>query len=170
MLAGSLVIALSAQVSIGLPVGPVPLTGQTLGVLLVGAALGSRLGMAAVAVYLAEGIAGLPVFANGAAGWAYFTGPTGGYLLGFVPAAFVVGRLAERGWDRDVPRTVAAMLLGNVVIYVVGAAHLQSFVGWSSTWSSGVEPFLIGDVVKVLVAAGALPGAWWLRRRLLDER
>lgn len=166
MLAGSLLVALSAQVSIGIPVGPVPITGQTLAVLLVAAALGSRLGAATMILYVVQGAAGLPVFSNGGAGVAVLSGPTGGYIIGFIAAAFVVGWLAEHGWDRTPLRTVAAMVAGNLVIYACGVTHLQSFVGWSGAWTAGVQPFLAGDAIKVLLAAGVLPGAWWARRWL----
>jgi biotin transport system substrate-specific component len=109
---GSLVVALSAQLVVRLPFTPVPITGQTLGVLLVGAALGARRGAAALALYLMEGAAGLPFFAGGMAGAAYLLGPTGGYLLAFPLAAFITGWAAERGWDRNGLTTAAAMTLG----------------------------------------------------------
>ena len=97
-------------------------------------------------------------------------GPTGGYLLGFVAAAVLVGWLAERGWDRSVFTTAAAMLLGNVIIYLCGVAWLEHFVGVDRVWDLGVRPFLPGDAVKILLAAGVLPGAWWLRSRLASLR
>ncbi len=163
VLGGSLLIALSAQVAIPLPFSPVPVTGQTLAVLLVGALLGSRRGALAVVAYIAQGLAGLPVFAGGAAGLARLFGPTGGYLVGFVAAAFLVGLLAERGWDRRFGTTVAAMTLGNVVIYAVGATWLAVFVGGlPQAWSMGVLPFLPGDAVKIVLAAVVLPGGWKL--------
>lgn len=166
VIGGSLLIALTAQVSINLPFSPVPVTGQTFGVLLVGAAYGWRLGGATVVAYLGEGIAGMPVFSNGGSGWAWIEGPTGGYLLGFVAGAMVVGWLAERGWDRHPFTTAAAMVLGNIVIYIAGVWGLQRFTGWDRVWDLGVEPFIAGDIVKILLAAGVLPGAWWLRRAL----
>ena len=163
VLGASLVIALSAQVAIQLPFSPVPITGQTMAVLLVGALLGSRRGALAVLAYIAEGLAGLPVFAGGAAGLARLFGPTGGYLVGFVAAAFLVGRLAERGWDRRFGTTLAAMTLGNLVIYGVGAVWLAVFVGGlSRAWSLGVLPFLPGDAIKIVLAAVLLPGGWKL--------
>lgn len=166
VLAGSLLIALTAQISFGIPLSAVPLTGQTFGVLLIGAAYGWRLGGLTVLAYLAEGISGLPVFSNGGSGWAWIEGPTGGYLIGFVFAAALVGWLAEHGWDRSPLTTAAAMVLGNVVIYAFGVAALQRFTGWDLVWDLGVEPFIAGDIVKVMLAAGVLPGAWWLRRAL----
>ena len=163
VLGASLVIALSAQVAIQLPFSPVPITGQTMAVLLVGALLGSRRGALAVLAYIAEGLAGLPVFAGGAAGLARLFGPTGGYLVGFVAAAFLVGWLAERGWDRRFGTTLAAMTLGNLVIYGVGAVWLAVFVGGvSRAWSLGVVPFLPGDAIKIVLAAVLLPGGWKL--------
>lgn len=163
VLAGSLFIALSAQIAISLPFSPVPITGQTLAVLLVGALLGSRRGSLAVLAYIAEGLAGLPVFAGGAAGPARLLGPTGGYLVGFVVAAYLVGALAERGWDRRVATTAAAMVLGNLVIYAVGVLWLAPFVGGlSKAVTLGAVPFIPGDVLKIGAAALLLPGGWKL--------
>jgi len=157
-LAGSVLIALLAQAAVG---APVPITGQTLGVLLVGAALGSRRGALAVVMYLAQGAAGLPVFAHGGFGLHHMLGPTGGYLFGFVPAAFVVGALAERGWDRKPLTTVAAMAVGNIIIYAVGATWLAIWLGSAGrALALGVVPFLIGDGIKIALAAALLPGAW----------
>ena len=166
VLAGSLLIALSAQIAVPLPFSPVPVTGQTLAVLLVGALLGSRRGSLAVLVYIAQGMAGLPVFAGGAAGPARLLGPTGGYLVGFVAAAYLVGLLAERGWDRRVSTTAAAMALGNVVIYAVGALWLAVFVaGLVPALTAGVMPFIPGDLVKIAIAALLLPAGWKLLGR-----
>ena len=170
VIAGSIAIGVSAQVSIGIPIGPVPITGQTLVVLLIGAAYGSRLGAATVLSYLAQGAVGMPVFANGGAGLAVLTGPTGGYLAGFVMAAFLVGWLAERGWDRRAATTVLAMVAGNAVIYACGVTRLAEFIGWDRVWSAGVQPFLAGDALKVALASGILRGAWWLRERLTGQR
>lgn len=161
VIGGSLLIALAAQVAIPLPFSPVPLTGQTLAVLLVGALLGSRRGSLAVITYLAEGFVGLPVFAGGAAGLARLAGPTGGYLIGFVLAAYVVGLLAERGWDRRFGTTAAAMILGNLVIYACGAVWLAFYVGsLAKALSLGVVPFIPGDILKTLLAATLLPLGW----------
>jgi biotin transport system substrate-specific component len=158
----SLIIGLSAQVALPLPFTPVPLTMQTLAVLLTGMALGKRLGAMALVAYLAAGLAGLPVFAPGAPGIARLLGPTGGYLIGFVFAAALVGFLAERGWDRRVSTTVLAMALGNLVIYAFGVGWLSLFVPATEALNLGMYPFLIGDAVKVALAAAALPGAWAL--------
>lgn len=155
---GSLLIALLAQMEI--PLQPVPITGQTFGVLLVGALLGSRLGAVTVLTYLAWGVVGLPVFAGGSSGLARFVGSTGGYLVGFVGAAFLVGWLSERGWDRRVLSTAVAMLLGTILIYLPGIAWLSRFVGWDRVLELGLAPFVIGDLLKVALAALALPIAW----------
>lgn len=162
---GSLLLALSAQVAVPLPFSPVPVTGQTFAVLLIGAALGARLGAATVLLYLAEGAAGLPVFAPGATlGLARIAGPTGGYLAGFVAAAFVVGLLAERGWDRRVATAAAAMLVGEVVIYVVALPWLARFVPVERLLDAGLWPFVAGDLYKLALAALALPIAWRFAR------
>jgi biotin transport system substrate-specific component len=158
---GSLLVALAAQVAIRLPFSPVPVTGQTLAVLLVGALLGSRRGALSLLAYLLEGLAGLPVFAAGASGFAYAMGPTGGYLVGFVAAAFVVGWLAERGWDRRLITAVVAMVVGNVAIYACGLPWLSTFVGKQAP-ALGLAPFVTGDVLKLVLAAIVLPAGWKL--------
>lgn len=149
-------LALLAQVRI--EVGPVPITGQTLGVLLLGAAAGARLGVATTLAYLMVGAAGLAVFTGGGAGLATLTGTTAGYLVGFVVAAALVGALAERGWTATAPRAFAAMVLGNAVIYAFGVAWLAQLAPDLTTaiaW--GVTPFLVGDALKVAVATALLP-------------
>jgi biotin transport system substrate-specific component len=158
---GSLLVALAAQVSIRLPFSPVPITGQTLAVLLIGALLGSRRGALSLVAYLLQGLIGLPVFASGAAGPAYVMGPTGGYLIGFIAAAYVTGRLAERGWDRDVISTFLTMLIGNAIIYTLGLSWLSIYVGKQAI-ALGMIPFLLGDVIKLALAATALPSGWKL--------
>jgi biotin transport system substrate-specific component len=160
VLAGSLLIALSARLAIRLPFSPVPITGQTMAVLLAGALLGSRRGALSVLAYLGEGMAGLPVFAGGAGGIAHLVGPTGGYLAGFVLAAFVVGRLAERGWDRHPVTTALAMLLGSAAIYASGLPWLAAFVGGERALVLGLYPFLAGDLLKLALAAALLPVGW----------
>ncbi len=157
---GSWLIALAAQITI--PLWPVPITGQTFGILLIGALLGSRRGAWTVMVYLAQGAIGLPVFAGGTGGLARLFSPTGGYLVGFVAAAFVVGWLSERGWHRRFVTTSISMLIGNVVIYAFGLAWLAAFLGWSGSTvlKAGLFPFVIGDLLKVLLAALALPRVW----------
>lgn len=165
ILGGSLFTALMAQVAILLPFTPVPITGQTLAVLLIGATLGARRGALSMATYLAEGLAGLPVFAGGTAGIGRLLGPTGGYLVGFVVAAYVVGWLAERGWDRRPVTTAVAMVIGNGVIYVFGLPWLARFVGPAHVLPMGLFPFIPGDFLKVLLAAALLPSAWQIMRR-----
>lgn len=165
-------LAATAQVRIPLPGTPVPVTGQTFGVLLLAAAYGSRLGSATVASYLVIGFAGAPIFQNGGAGTAALYGATGGYLIGFLAAAWIVGELSEHGWARKPYLVVAAMILGNAVIYACGVTHLAGVrlpsgqaIGWERVWAFGVAPFLIGDAIKIAVAAAALPLAWRLKER-----
>ena len=163
---GTLLLWWSARISFNVPYSPVPVTGQTFAVLLIGATYGSRLGAVTVLAYIAQGLVGLPVFANGGSGWAWLSGPTGGYIFGFAAGAFVVGWLAERGWDRKPQTAALAMVAGNLAIYALGVAQLQRFVGWENVWAGGVEPFLVGDAVKIALAAGLLPAAWFVRERL----
>ena len=161
---GSLALWVSAKISI--PFWPVPLTMQTLVVLMIGMAFGSRLGAATVLLYLAEGAAGIPVFSGTpekGVGLAYMMGTTGGYLFGFVLAAGVVGLLAERGWDRNPFTTATAMFVGNVIIYIPGLLWLGATVGWDQpvlAW--GLTPFLAGDALKLALAAMLLPALWRL--------
>lgn len=162
ILAGSALVALSAQVVVPLPWTPVPITGQTFGVLFVGALLGSRRGALALAAYLLEGAAGLPVFAGGGATVAWLLGPTAGYLWSYPAAAWLTGRLAERGWDRRPATAALALGAGNAVIYAVGLPWLAFFVGAERVFAAGLLPFVPGDLVKIAVAAGALAGAWRL--------
>ena len=157
-------LALLAQVRF--QVGPVPITGQTLGVLLLGAAYGSTLGVATVTGYLLAGGLGLAVFTGGEAGWATLAGPTGGYLLGFPFAAALVGALAARGWDREPLWAAGAMVAGNLVIYAFGLAWLSRLApDLPTTLAWGLWPFLAGDLVKVVAAAALLPTAWRLSGR-----
>ncbi len=167
VLGGSLFIALSAQLQIPLPFSPVPITGQTFAVLLLAALLGSRRGVAAIATYVLLGVLGLPVFAGGVAGAARLVGPTAGYLLGWFPAAFVVGRLSEKGWDRKAWSMALAMLIGNAIIYLMGALWLQRFVG-SAVLETGVLPFIPGDLLKIALATLLLPAAWRVVGRQAD--
>ena len=156
-----MLIGLCAQIKIQ-PFGPVPITGQTFAVLMIGALLGARRGSMAVLAYLAQGVAGLPVFAV-VSGPLALLGPTGGYLVGFVPAAYVTGFLAERGWDRRFGTTVLAMALGNIIIYAFGLAQLSLLTGLSKTvLTAGLLPFIPGDILKMVLAAILLPSAWKL--------
>lgn len=164
----SLFMALTAQISIRLPWTPVPITGQTLGMLLTGAILGPRRGALAMLLYLVQGAIGLPVFAPSATlpqGFGRLVGPTGGYLVSAPIVAALVGWLAERGWDRKVWLALAMFVIGNIVIYLFGASWLNVYKGTfgniSVMWA-GVYPFLLGDAIKIALAALALPGAWAL--------
>jgi len=166
VLSGSLLVAGLAQIRIPLPFTPVPITGQTFAVLLVGAALGARLGAFSLGLYLVEGLVGLPVFAGGAGGVAALLGPTGGYLAGFLAAAYVVGLLAERGGDRRFRTALPIFLAGEAIIYLFGVPWLGLYIGFQKALAAGLYPFLIGDAVKLVAAALALPAAWNLSRRL----
>ncbi|MGH7002532.1 MAG: biotin transporter BioY [Alphaproteobacteria bacterium] len=160
---GTLLIALSAQFQV--PMYPVPMTMQSFAVLVIGMAYGARLGFATVLLYLAEGAVGLPVFAGMKGGAAHLLGPTGGYLVGFVLAAGLVGWLAERGWDRTMLRTFAAMMAGKVVIFLFGVGWLAGLIGLEKAVALGFVPFIYGIVLKVALAMAVLPGAWALLGR-----
>ena len=161
---GVTLIALSAQFVFHLPWTPVPITGQTFGVLLVGGAYGATRGFATVATYLLVGGLGVGVFADQSSGWDVLrlSSATGGYLVGMLVAAALVGWLADRGWDRNAVRSFPAMVLGNIVIYLFGATWLAHALDLSASqaWHLGVQPFLWGDAVKIFLAAGLLPLAW----------
>lgn len=156
---GAALVGLSAQIAIPLPFTPVPLTLQTLAVLLVGASLGSLRGVASMLLYVAAGLIGVPWFAQGSSG---YSTASFGYVLGFILAAFIVGRLAEHGASRTAGRTVGLMLIGNIAIYAVGVTWLKFAisVSWPEAIALGVIPFVIGDIIKIAVAAGVLPLAW----------
>jgi biotin transport system substrate-specific component len=163
---GVTLVALSAQVSIPLPHTPVPLTGQTFAVLLVGGAYGATRAALTVGAYLVVGGLGYGVFAGHASGWDVlkFSSSTGGYLVGMLLAAALVGWLADRGWDRRAARSLPTMVLGNVMIYAVGATWLAHAlgIGAQGAWDYGIKDFLVGDAIKILLAAGLLPAAWKL--------
>lgn len=160
--------AAAAQISVPLPFTAVPFTFQPMVVLLGGLALGAKLGLASQAVYLAAGIAGLPVFAASATlppGPLRLIGPTGGYLVAYPIAALLVGYLAERGFDRRYLTSVVAMLAGLMVVYTFGAIWLSVSLGFAGALAAGVYPFIAADVVKLAAAAGVLPGLWTLLGR-----
>lgn len=159
-----LFVAAMAQVKILLPFTPVPLTGQTFAVLLVGALLGSKRSAASLVLYLVMGVLGLPFFAGGASGLTYISGPTLGYLVGFVAAAYVVGLLAERGLERSVRTSIVPFLIGTLIIYVFGAGWLAILFGIEKTLVLGVLPFIFGDFIKLILAALVLPAAWKMIR------
>jgi biotin transport system substrate-specific component len=161
---GSAVIAVSAQIAV--PGFPVPMTMQSLAVLAVGIALGTRLGVAAVLLYLAEGASGLPVFANWSGTLAHLTGPTGGYLVSFVPAAWLAGRLVQAGWSKGIVRPFLAYTLGHALILASGGAYLSLFIGAPRALAVGVAPFIAGSLVKSLL--GATLGKAVSRLRPLD--
>jgi biotin transport system substrate-specific component len=162
VIGGSLLIGLCAQVKILLPFSPVPITGQTFAVLMIGTLLGPWRGSLAVLAYITEGAVGLPVFALGG-GFTILIGPTGGYLVGFVPAAYITGLLAQKGWDRRIVTTILAMVLGNIVIYAFGLFWLCCLTGINrSVLSVGLYPFIVGDLLKIALAAAVLPSGWKL--------
>ena len=163
ILLGTLFVAALAQVKISLPFTPVPLTGQTFAVLLIGATLGSKRGIASMLLYFALGAFGLPVFAGGESGLAYLSGATFGYLIGFVIAAYTIGLLAERGLERNVRTSILPFLVGTVIIYVCGIAWLALILGsYNKAITAGLLPFLLGDTFKLLAASLILPAAWKL--------
>jgi biotin transport system substrate-specific component len=171
---GTAVLAVAAKIKV--PFWPVPMTLQTFAVFAIAATYGSRLAVATVLVYLAEGAFGLPVFTNtppAIAGPAYFLGPTGGYLVGFVVAAAIVGTAADRGWARSVPKLFAAMVVADIAVFALGFIWLAWFaalssgdagLGVSTAFTAGVAPFLLGDLLKIALAALAVPAVWRLIR------
>ena len=166
VVAFSLLVALAAQVVVPLPWTPVPLTAQTFAVLLTGALLGPRLGALALVAYLVEGASGLPFFVGGAGGLQHFQGATAGYLFAFPAAAFVTGYLAERGWDRRFLTAAAAMAVGSLVILACGWAWLALLLrSAGDAFRLGVAPFVVGDIIKIALAAAALPTGWAILRR-----
>ena len=195
IVAGTLLIALTAQLTIvqqgqtipivadfriTLATSPVPITGQTFGVLLVGGALGLRRGVSSVGLYLLMGLL-LPVYAGGGSGLDTFVsrqdgsfvlGATGGYLVGFLAAAAITGRLAEMGWDRNTLGAIAAMLIGNIAIYLVGVPWLAVALGVDlpTAIALGLTPFIVIDAIKLLAAAGTFRASWWAVGRRTGER
>lgn len=168
--AGAGLMVAAAQITI--PWYPVPLTGGTFGALLVGGLLGMRRGALSMGLYLLLGLVGLSVFAGGNGGWDYFTGSTGGYIIGYILAATFVGFFVDRGYDRQLMSMVGVLLVGNALIYAVGLPWLAAWtppgaeaaLGWSTAYEVGLQPFIPGDVVKLFFAACLLPGGWALLR------
>ena len=166
---GSLVIALFAQIAVG---WPVPITGQTFAVLMIGVLFGSKRGSLAVLTYILEGAAGLAFFAQGKAGITALAGPTGGYLVGFIFAAYIVGLLAERGWDKRIETTILTMIFGNLIIYAFGLGWLFVLASSGKLTDAkgilvvGLYPFIIGDIIKIAVAAALLPAGWKLLNKI----
>lgn len=159
IVAASWLLAVSAQFSVYFPFSPVPVTGQTLAVLLIGALLGKNRGAAAVGLYLIQGAAGLPVFAGGKSGFITLFGPTGGYLVGFIAAAYIVGILVELRYDKSLVYLGFSMFIGSLVIYIFGLFWLVQFTGESSALQMGLFPFLVGDLVKILIGVVVLGGS-----------
>jgi biotin transport system substrate-specific component len=171
IVAGALLIYLCALVSFKIPGNEVPYTLQNFGVLVVGGALGLRRGGTAALLYLALGVLGLPFFAEGKGGVPVILGATGGYIVGFVIAGSLVGRLAELGWDRRIIGALGAMAIGNVVIYLVGVPWLMfvEHMDLPTGIAKGLTPFLFGDALKLILAALAFPAAGWLVGRRAGE-
>ena len=159
ILVGSVLLGLSAQIAVG---WPVPFTMQTFAVLMIGALFGARRGSLTVLAYLIEGAAGLPVFSYGRGGLPVLLGPTGGYIFGFIAAAYVTGRLAESRWDRRILTTIAAMIIGNLLIYCFGLLQFSLMVGFKNALATGIYPFIAGDLIKIGLAAALLPSCWKL--------
>lgn len=179
IVAAVVLISVAAQVAI--PWYPVPLTGQTFAVLLSGGLLGMWRATTAMSIYFLVGVAGAPVFSDQDSGWSVITGPTGGYIIGFIVAAALVGFLAEKGADRNIVSMIGALLLGEAIIFGLGAWWLAEQAlpsqagelvrfGWSAAYESGVEPFILGDLVKLTIAAAILPLGWAGVRALGLER
>lgn len=168
VVAGSLLLALSAKAQV--PFWPVPMTLQSLAIMMIGMAYGSRLAMATVLLYLAEGMAGLPVFAGAGAGFAYMTGPTAGYLFGFIIAAGLIGWLAERGWDRSLVKALAAMSAGHVVLFIPGVAWLAVLFGMEKAVAVGLTPFIAATLLKTALGAALMQTAWTIVARRSQDR
>jgi len=176
VLAGTAVLAISAKIKV--PFYPVPMTLQTFAVMAIAATYGSRLAVATVVAYLIEGAVGLPVFTNTppeVASLAYLAGPTGGFLIGFIALAGIVGDAADRGWDRSIVRLFAAMIAADIVVFILGFAWLAWFahlsggadgIGIAGAFKFGVVPFVLGDLLKIALAALAVPACW----NLVDRR
>ncbi|HMN98675.1 MAG TPA: biotin transporter BioY [Miltoncostaeaceae bacterium] len=175
MAAGVVLMTIASQISI--PWHPVPLTGGTFGALLIGGLYGFRRALLTLLAYTGLGVIGLGVWADWDGGWDTFTGSTGGYIVGYVVAAGIVGWFADHGATRDVTKMIGVMLIANATIYLLGAAWLANWtppggtqeLGWNAAYELGIQPFVPGDVVKIFFAACLLPGGWKLMR-LLERR
>ena len=158
--AGSIFVAVTSQFTLYLPFSPIPITGQTLAVLLCGAVLGARRGGLSLMLYLLEGAIGLPVFAGGHGGVTVLFGPTAGYLVGFIPAAVLVGAFSEKGFFKRWHLTLFIFFIGQMIIYLFGALGLMPYIGYKNIFAIGIFPFLIGDAVKAIIAMVLLPSCW----------
>ena len=175
VVAGAALTAGLAQVAI--PLWPVPVTGQTLAVLLVGASLGMVRGGLALALYAVAGGIGLPIFSDTASGWGVILGPTGGYIVGFIVSAALVGWLSERAWERKFLKALATFAVGTLVVFAIGLPWLAAWLGAAglpndlgAVLQAGLWPFLVGGAIKALIAAGLLPLAWVGAARLAGRR
>jgi len=169
---GVLLIAVGARISFPILGNPVPITGQTFGVLVASGALGFRRGIAATAIYVVLGVVGVPFFALNKTGIEVLWGATGGYLVGFIVASAIVGRLAELGWDRNLLGAVGAMLIASAAIYLIGVPWLAVTAGYGpeEAITKGFLAFVVGDAIKLALAAAAFPAAWWLVGRRPGDR
>lgn len=174
VITGAALVALLAKVS--LFIGPIPITGQTLGVIVVGAALGARRGAAALTTYMLAGLAGLPVFAGAVAGPLYVLAPSFGFVLGFIPAAFVAGWFAERAWDRKPGLAFLGFIAASIIPFIIGVPYMALVLSavtaqdmaFTSVLDGGVTPFVVPGLIKAAAAALIIPGAWSLARRADD--
>lgn len=171
VVAGAVLTAALAQVAIPIPPSPVPVTGQTLAVGIVGATLGMNRGLASMLLYVLAGLA-LPVYSDGGSGLTHLTGATGGYIIGFLFATALIGYLAERGADRKVVTAFLAFVVGQMIIFAFGLVWLQAATGmdWSTTIAQGFTPFIIGGLIKAAIGGAALPGLWSAARRFEGDR
>ena len=149
---GSLLLALLARLTVPIPFSPVPITGQTLGILFLGGVLGSRIGTLSVIMYIFEGLIGLQVFAGGTMGFLYLLGPTGGYLIGFIPAVYLVGYLSERGWANSLTSAFMIMIIGTLIIFLFGISWLAVTAGFGTALSIGLYPYIPGAIIKIILA------------------
>ena len=167
VLGGVLFLSLMAQISFPIPGSPVPVTGQTLGALLLGTAYGASLGFTTLFFYLLAGIAGAPIFTSHSSGISHLSGATGGYLVGMLVASAVTGYLAGRKWDQKIATVIPTMLIGSVIIFTFGLVWLQHSTSqsWSWTFSKGLTPFIVGEALKIAIASTALPTLWKFVRK-----
>jgi biotin transport system substrate-specific component len=162
ILTGTVFLALMAQISFPIPGSPVPFTGQTLGVLLLGTAYGASLGFSTMAFYLLMGILGAPIFASGSHGLEKIVGATGGYLVGMLISTLVLGALAGRKWDQKIKTVIPTMIIGNSIVFTFGLIWLHQYTGqsWAWTFEKGLTPFIFGELLKIAIASTTLPVVW----------
>ena len=167
VIGGVLFLGAMAQIAFPIPGSPVPVTGQTLGALLLGTAYGASLGFTTLIFYLIAGIAGAPLFTNHSSGINHLVGATGGYLVGMALAALVTGYFAGRKWDQKISTVIPTMVIGNLIIFTLGLVWLQHVTkqSWSWTFAKGFTPFVVGEVLKIAIASTALPTLWKFVRK-----